>query len=246
MTLDDHGHFEESVAAYLLGALPGDEAAEFEEHMGGCERCRLDYQRLRVGAEALPRSVEPVSAPASLRESLMSTVRAEARERASPTGTPARRKGALARLRERLFQAPPALAWVSAAFVLLIGAAAGWGVSELASGGGNGTRVVAAAVDRSRLPAGSATLRVAHDKRGATLLVHGLPSPGRGRVYEVWVQHGKRFTPAGSLFDVGPDGNGSAAIPGDLSGADAVLVTRERRGGTAQPTEMPVVTARLS
>ncbi|MFL5827861.1 MAG: anti-sigma factor domain-containing protein [Thermoleophilaceae bacterium] len=238
MTMDQHERYEENVAAYLLGALTEEELTEFEAHLAGCELCRLDYQRLRVAAEALPRAVEPLEAPDSLRSSLMATVRAEAR----PGSVSERTPSLLQRFRDRLGDISPALAAVSAAAVLAVGVLAGWGISELANNGGVEKTYAAS----TRVPGGSATLTVPEDRRGASLTVHGMPSPGAGRVYEVWLRRGSTYVPAGSLFDVGGNGTGSAAIPRDLHGVDGVAVTREPRGGTKQPTEKPVMTVDLS
>ncbi|HEX8857223.1 MAG TPA: anti-sigma factor [Thermoleophilaceae bacterium] len=238
MTMEQHERYAENVAAYLLGALTEEEAAEFEAHLAECELCRLDYQRLRVAAEALPRAVEPLEAPDSLRDSLMDTVRAEAR----PGSVAERRPSFLQRLRDRLGEVSPAVAAVSAAAVLAIGVLGGWGVSELANNG-TGEKTYAAS---TTLPRGSATLTVPEDRSGASLTVRGMPPPGAGRVYEVWLRRGSTYAPAGSLFDVGRNGTGSAAIPGNLRGVDGVAVTRERRGGTLKPTEKPVMTVNLS
>jgi hypothetical protein len=46
------------------------------------------------------------------------------------------------------------------------------------------------------------------------------------------------------LFEVNQDGDGVASVS-DLEGADAVYVTREKRGGVDQPTEDPVVSIEL-
>ena len=51
--------------------------------------CRDEVDRLRPAADALPRSVQPLAAPPSLKASLMAVVEAEARERAG-TERPAR------------------------------------------------------------------------------------------------------------------------------------------------------------
>jgi anti-sigma factor RsiW len=42
--MNDHDRFDEDLAAYALGALPPDDAAELERHLEGCEVCR---QQLR-------------------------------------------------------------------------------------------------------------------------------------------------------------------------------------------------------
>ncbi|MEA2470333.1 MAG: hypothetical protein QOE38_1332, partial [Thermoleophilaceae bacterium] len=40
-------------------------------------------------------------------------------------------------------------------------------------------------------------------------------------------------------------GNGAGAIPDDLAGVSAVLVTRERTGGAKVPSEAPIISARI-
>jgi hypothetical protein len=44
---------------------------------------------------------------------------------------------------------------------------------------------------------------------------------------------------------VGQDGGGAVALPDDLSGAEAVLVTREPRGGARAPSERPILSVPL-
>lgn len=228
----DHERYEQDVGAYLLGALPALEAEVFERHLMRCEECRDELERLRPAAEALPRSVEPFEPPPSLKASLMDVVQAEARP--APASRPAApRRSWFAGLRLR-----PALALATVA--LLMGVALGFGLNG--SGEDEG-RTVAATVDRARLAGGSAELRV--EDEVATLRVDGLPMAPRGEVYEVWVERDGEVRPAGALFDVGRDGRGSAAIPGGVGGVDRVMVTRERAGGAAQPTEMPVIVAEV-
>ena len=72
-----------------------------------------------------------------------------------------------------------------------------------------------------------------------------MQQPQEGNVYEVWIQHDNQVTPS-SLFTVDSDGKGAAAIPDDLEGADAVLVTREPEGGAKTPSEPSLVTVELS
>lgn len=235
----DHEQYEENVGAYLLGALTELESEVFERHVASCPVCRQEFEQLRVASEALPRAVEPVEPPASLKRSLMATVNAEARERGQ--AAPARRRFRLLRPFPRL---SPAFA-VGMACVLAVGAAIGFGVSKI--GGGSGDQTVAALVDHARAPMGRASLVVSGDRaKGGLLRVQGMPQPGPNRVYEVWVHRGGSFVPAGALFDVGKDGTGSAAIPSDLKGVDAVAVTREPQGGTSQPSEQPVMSFKLA
>ena len=228
----DHERYAQDVGPYLLGALPALEAEVFERHLMRCDACRDELERLRPAAEALPRSVEQFEPPPSLKASLMEVVEAEGRARADVrVERPARRRSWFAGLRPR-----PALALAAAA--LLLGVVAGIGLS----GGGEGdSREVAAQVDEKRLPTGSAELEI--DGDSGTLRVRDLPMAPPDQVYEVWVERDGEVRPAGTLFDVGRDGRGAAAVPVD--DVDRVMVTRERAGGSAQPTETPVIVAEV-
>ena len=47
MTVEQHELHEQSVGAYLLGALDDGEAANFERHLEQCHLCRDEVERLR-------------------------------------------------------------------------------------------------------------------------------------------------------------------------------------------------------
>jgi hypothetical protein len=192
-----------------------------------CDECQEELLRLNEAVEALPRSVRPLEPPASLKASLMEVVNADA----APTRA---RRFALPRV-PRL---QPAIAWAAAACVLA--GAVGYGASELARDG-ESTRTLQAQIDRARLPDGSARLVVPEDGgAGSVLRVDGLTDPGRGRIYQVWVDRGGEVEPV-SIFDVDASGDGAAAVPESLEDVDAVMVTREPRCGSRAPTEAPVV-----
>ena len=229
--------FTDDVGAYLLGALDASELDAFETHLEGCERCRRDVKRLSVARDALPRSVDQFAPPASIKAALMETVRAEA-ARSSTTVAESRRP----HWRERLL-ARPSFAAAAAAVVLAVGVALGALVGAPGGGddGDEGARTLSAVVDQTRMPAGKASLVLPEDGApGGHLRVEAMQQPQNGKVYEVWVKRGDRVTPS-SLFTVGRDGDGTAAIPDDLRDADAVMVTREPNGGSKKPSEPPVV-----
>jgi anti-sigma factor RsiW len=229
----DHAGYREEIGAYLLGALTDLERQAFERHVAGCAECRDELERLRPAADALPRSVEQVEPPPGLKTSLMEVVESEARER---SGAPAERRRARRRLRL------PSLAGFRPALVaaaLALGLVAGLGLAQL--GGEDDTRTVAATVDQSRLPDASGSVRIQGDgEDGAILTVHGMPPAGGDRVYQAWVQRNGTVVPQ-PTFEVGADGGGAAAVPDDLSGAEAILVTREARGGARAPSERPLI-----
>lgn len=232
---DWHGSDGGDAAAYLLGAMPELEQQAFERHLETCAACREELELLRPAAEALPRSVTPVRPPDSLKRSVMEAVESEA-----PTPAPRRR------LRDRLpslVSRGPAVAWVSASFLLLVGLGFGAVGATLLSG--DDGRTISAKTDSVRVPEASGSLTVSSDaSEGAILRVNGMPSLPRRETYQVWVQR-KGEVVAQSIFNVGPNGDGAAAVPDDLEGADAVLVTREPAGGSRAPSGRPMVSVAL-
>jgi len=243
MSARSHDRFEDDAAVYLLGGLPELEAQAFERHVMGCAICRDELERLRVAADALPRSVPALAAPPGLKGELMSRVEAEAEPEAKPARGRARERSPRAGLRQRLGQLAlrPATAWVSAAFLLAIGIVAGGAIALTVGGEDDRSRTLTARVDKSRLPDGSARLVIPDEQgEGAVLRVHGLPQTGKNQVYQVWLRRGDEVVP-GSLFEVGSDGGGAAAVADDLRDVDEVMVTRQREGGARAPTEQPVI-----
>jgi anti-sigma factor RsiW len=231
----EHDRHGDDVGAYLLGSLTELEQSAFERHLMACAECQQEVARLRPAADAVAHAVEQFEPPPALKRSLMKAVESEGTEPAGASARPSRRR--------RGFAVPslgirwPQLAGAAAALVLL-GTAIGFGVDR-ATRDDSSTRVVAA---DTRLPGASARLHL--NSADATLRVTGMPVLAGGRVYEVWIQHDGVVRPAGALFEVHSDGTGAAAIPHELESGDRVMVTRERAGGVAMPTEMPVIAVR--
>ena len=238
MSTRDHTAYRDEIGAYLLGALTDLERQAFEHHMETCALCRDEVEQLRPAAESLPRSVEQVEPPRSLRTSLMDVVAKEARER---PGAPAPRRS----WRERLLPSGGLFRPALVGAALAIGLLAGIGVSQLGGGADEQVRTLAATVDDQRLPTASGNVKLEGDgENGAILRLQGMPSLGGERVYQAWVQRDGTFVPQ-PTFEVGSDGGGAVALPDDLSGAEAVLVTREPRGGSRAPTEQPLLNVTL-
>jgi anti-sigma-K factor RskA len=220
MSARDHQAYRDDVGAYLLGALSDLERQAFESHLHGCAECREEVDRLRHAVYALPRSVEQFDPPPGLRRSIMAEVH----------GRPERRPGLLSRLLAAPSRMRPAMAWAAAAAVLAIGVLGGLGLSKALTGD-----------DVHTLTAANASLTLTgQGEQGGILRVSRLPRPANGDVYQAWVQRGQRLEPQ-PTFEVGADGRGAVAVPDDLSGADAVLVTREKRGGAAAPSGAPLL-----
>jgi anti-sigma factor RsiW len=236
----------DTVAAYLLGALPQDESAHFETHLDGCPQCREDLATLQPVVDALPAAAPPVQPPLELRARLMDTVRSEAEllQAAGPSADkPAPLPKATPPLRERLFGRRPLLA---GAMALVLALAAGYGLRAAVENGGSApagvTRTVRAQVT---FPNASARVIVRHGV--GTLVVTGLPAPPAGKIYQIWLVRPGVAAPAptNALFGVDHHGAGHTSVPA-ISGVKEVLVTAEPDGGSPAPTENPVIVAPLS
>jgi anti-sigma-K factor RskA len=226
-------------AAWVLHALADDEAQAYARHLATCPICRDEVDDLQWAVDSLPTVVPPADPPPELRDRIMTIVESEA-ELLRATGVAADRPAPEPRRRRwGGFLRPLPLA--TAACVLLL---AGLGIGLLVGGSGEGgVRTVAAQV---QAPGAQGRLLVADGR--AQLLVDGMPSPGAGRVYQVWLLRKGQTKPvsAGALFEVDAAGQGAAAVPGDVSDVSAVMVSSEPAGGSPQPTRQPVLQARLS
>ena len=244
--------WNELLGAYVLGACTPDEQDGMREHMQHCATCTAELLELGAAREALLMSVPRATSPPELKSRVMQQVRADAElfsaAKAREGGPAPRAADPKPERRERRswWRMPVPLAVAGAcAVVLAVGGVLGGTLVGGEDGGSPATRTVSAQVDSAQAPGGSARL-VVSENGGSRLVVDGMPSPGSGRVYEVWLVSGEGPPrPAGALFSVDHAGRGSAAVPGALDGVDQVLVSSEPAGGSQQPTRMPVLAAQV-
>jgi anti-sigma-K factor RskA len=230
---DHERHWSDDVAAYLLGALEPEEAAELEAHIEGCERCRSRLRWLAPAIRSLPESVERVEPPRELRERLMEEVRVDARaaEAAATASDRARPRPPGWARRLRLGWRP--LAGL-AALALVAVAVAGYEIGSEDSGGGPTMTVVAG-------HAPGVTAKMVGEGDGGTLrLAHVRPLP-QGRVLQAWVRRDGEVEAVPALFVPDRTGHASTTIA-DMQGVDTVMVTTEPSGGSRAPTSAPLVT----
>ncbi|MGI8429040.1 MAG: anti-sigma factor domain-containing protein [Solirubrobacteraceae bacterium] len=224
-------------AAYALGSLEPAEASAFGRHLESCVVCRDELAALQRVADALPMAAPQYAVHGGLRRRVLRDVRAEPR---LARGSGQRRRTPLRSHPFSLALPRPALtATALLAVAVTIMFAAGLG---FVSGRSGSSRVLRASVQG--LP-GSAQLRVAHGH--AELIVHHLPPPPAGSIYEVWlVKHSRRAPyPTSALFSPTSTGDGDVDVPGDLRNVGEVMVTQEPAGGSQTTTHAPVITARL-
>jgi anti-sigma-K factor RskA len=226
-------------AAYVLGALEDAELAIFREHMDGCAQCRAEVAELQVVVDELPLSVPATTAPGSLRGRILADVRSEAEllnaaghaaDRPVKTGRPWYRRN------DFMLGAGAAAAAGIAALVAVLIAVGSSGHAKIVVTPGKGIGIARTADVSLKQRDGHAELVVAH-----------MPPPALGRIYEVWLVHGKKAPePTNALFSVTSGGSGEVDVPNSLHGVKEVLVTSEPAGGSQHPTRPPVIAVPLS
>ncbi len=231
-----HCPCSDDTGAWVLRALPEDEARTFASHLDDCDGCRDQVARLQAGADVLPRAVRQVVAPPVVRDRVMTVVTSEASLLAAASdpddGTAPRR----ARWKNWAFGLRPALSAAAACALLALGIGAG-----VLAGEGEGRLETTASVTEV-LPSTEAVLRCKDGE--VTLRVDGLPAPEMGRDYQVWLKPpGEDPRPAGALFVPSSEGRATVEIPADIEGLEAVLVTNEPGGGSPAPTSDPIIAA---
>jgi anti-sigma-K factor RskA len=196
--------------AYALDAVDDLERVAFERHLRECDTCAMEVRELQATVARLAdtAAVEP---PPSLRNSVLEAVSRTPQVRAGRT----HRGPATAGKRWQRFAAASVAAGV-------IAAGAGIGTWTVADRNVDKAREAAAAAqarasDLERVMAapdvrvfkmtgrdgGTVNIAVARSLNSAVAVLNGLPDPGRGRVYQLWM-----------VPEAGPS---SAVSPGPLS-----------------------------
>jgi anti-sigma factor RsiW len=218
-------------AAYALDALDSDEARRYEAHLARCERCRGELAELSESASALAYAADAPAPPADLRSRILEQARSE-----RPNVVP---------LRARWVKPLVAVAAVAACLALGLGI---WAVSlsnkldrreaELQ----REQRVAQILAEPgSRKIAFSRGTLVVGSNGTAALVLNKLAPAGAGRTYEAWVADRGAPQPAG-LFE----GGTAVAVPLErpVKEGATVMVTEEKDGGSATPTQSPFVIVR--
>lgn len=244
MTDFDHDVRREDLAAYMLGALEPEEAAQLKLHAEGCERCRSEMRWLTAAVEVLPEAVERVEPPRQLRERVMSEVRVDAdteRRRSDTERYGAAAPGWVARASawlRGLGSGPMGLRPIAgvAAAVLVVVVVAGFAIGGGIGGGGDGTSSFV-----SEQPSSGVTATVVRKGDAGTLHLTSVEKLPNDRVLEAWVRRGEKIEPVRALFVPDRQGHASTTL-GDMKGVNTVMVTTEPPGGSAAPTSAPIVT----
>jgi hypothetical protein len=215
---------EEELIALALGESDASARASLESHMDACERCRREYVGLIETLGTMAYAAPPQVPSARLRGDILAAASRE--PRVVPAAAPARR---------RRLAWPTRSGWSAWAPRVVIGA------------GALAAIVLAVVVIVSGAPSshavalrGVAGTVVVADHAAALESADFAPLP-TGRVYEMWVIHDGVARPAGLFRSAASP----VAVTGPVTSGDILAVTRERAGGSAQPTSTPIASVRI-
>jgi anti-sigma-K factor RskA len=231
-------------AAFVLGALPEIEAQAFRrEIMRDCELGRYVESLEHVG-DVMLAAAPPVEVPDSLGMAIMAEARRDIEVQDLITSP---RAGSVAAPKKQSFfdrLMKPAVGLAVAA-VLVVGAFGLGGGFTSDNNSGEGTVTASLFQPAAAKDVSGVVKPISGGSDGAVVRLNGLEPNIGSDTYELWVAHGDKFTRS-STFSVDSAGRGTSVVPEDLSGADAVLVTREPAGGSDQPTGDVLAKATIS
>jgi hypothetical protein len=229
------------MGSYVLGATSPAEDLAMREHLGDCAACRLEAAGMMRVTRMLSLDVDPVAPPAGLRQRILDAVTAEIATNGTVLPIPdAVAPGPAGASAPAIAPAPrrPRPFWPAlAAAALVVAAALGAWNYQLrqeqprvytvqAAGGGSGEVVYWPAQHK------------------AFIDIDGMPDPGPGRTYQVWLV--KDGTPT-SVGVARPDSTHHlvVTIEHDLTGYQKLALSDEPEGGSPAPTRTPIMTQGL-
>jgi anti-sigma-K factor RskA len=260
-----HEQFGEDLALYALGSLDRGERQTLDKHLEGCASCRRELELLRGDMSLLALTTAGPKPPARARQRLMSAIANEPRLPVE-AGAPASEH------RQRLWWtafAWPALRWVAAAALLVVGigllrqnsrlqqdlAALRAQFTDQASKLEEANEVVATLLDpeaqkielvaagNKPQPRGKAIYQ--RRNRNLIFLASSLPALPAEKIYELWLFPANGGAPiAAGLFK--PDARGSATVvnpplPKGVEAKNFVVTLEPESGPHESPRGTPVI-----
>ena len=224
MTGSSHDEVRSVIGAYILGAVPPEEAPSIRGHIASCDECAAEVERLSTSVDALAQSVDPVTPPAGFGRRVLERVSDDA-ERPTAVASSSRK---------------PLLAL--AAVLLSIGLLAGVALEARQSAEVNrqaATALLAAAQGMELEGSGGVVAKVVPTVDGAVFVATGLEELTGDRTYQLWFIRDGAPVSAGT-FEVSRD---VAVLRTSRSarGVEGAAVTVEPRGGSEQPTTQPLL-----
>ncbi|WP_405660750.1 anti-sigma factor [Streptomyces sp. NBC_01166] len=232
--------------AYALHALPDEERAAFERHLGACEACAQEVRELSATAARLGLAVS-AAPPPGLRDRVLrdiTTVRQEPPPRGGSAGSGVS-TGRAGR-------------WSTYALAACVAAAAAFGgvavwQNQVARDARQETaraeqhneqvaRVLTAPDARTSAAdlrdGARGTVVVSQSVNRAVFLASDMAPPPGGKVYQLWFDDGGTMRAAGLMNPSATDD--AVLLDGPVDRASGMGITVEPAGGSEQPTSDPV------
>ena len=251
-------------APYVLGALPEDEHARFEDHLEDCDDCAHQVAQLQEATLGLSGDLAETP-PAGLRERVMAEAQRTPQE--APDAEPKEAPDAEVRpLRPRAAGGVKSWAFrataAAAAVLAVVVAGLAYVVADLTERVETNEQLAQQSQQEAEqyaellaAPDAQLTTVEADDGVTARLLYSTTRDPAlittdqldpapADRTYQLWVIDDGDPTPAG-IFDTDPDGRAVVQVTGDLEAGVLIGVTEEPAGGSEQPTTDPILAIQL-
>ena len=245
MSQRDHTMIEELLAVDALDGLTLEDHAilvrERAAH-GDCERCRQLELGFRDTAGRMAFTLEPVAVDPTLADRILDSERVALLPPPIPSAPAA--DEVTERRRTRRGRVLVAVIGVAAVSIMIVSA------FVVATNRG-GTTVATASpaqtvirFDPALAGAGDLAMAFTPGQPGVAIWGSGLPDPGAGMTYEIWMISGDQAVSGGCVTPV--DGSVAVFVDADLGSADTMAVTAEPGACPAAPTGAPVLTASLT
>lgn len=249
----NHEPFTDWAALYAMGALEGEERAQFETHLApGCLACTTLLSELSEVVVALAWAAPAVSPRTELREQLLARVRTE---QAPPVPTPPFR-----RMRPPIRRWWHRTLWVGRVAAAGLVGVLGWALydaqvqlgkqrvvnqqltEELAQArvlttlvAHTDTYVAALASPQPTTPPAAGWIVWSPSKHRGFMVVHFLPALPVGKTYQLWAIAGQQARSA-TVFQVDTVGHSALMVPVAVAHPDRFEITVEPAGGVAVPS----------
>ncbi len=245
--------------AYALDALDEHETAQFEAHLATCPECTQIVSEMRSVVAALPLTVPLVEPPADLKQRMFDRIHALESPQSSPRavepavvaspGPRQSRRSFFSIFTGGGFAVGAALA--SLVLLLVTGGMVLQQRGQIADLQGQlaqreAVQALVNAPDGQVVQMQQRGMEVKlfadPDSERAYIVIDGLPDPGQGRDYQIWLSpDGKNLQPVS--VGVFPDNSGRWLLEADkpLSSYRWIGLTEEPEGGSPKPTSKPLM-----
>ena len=239
----DHALIEELMAAEALGGLEDDDRAllvtERASH-GDCRECR----EIEAGfAEAAGRLAFALP-PEPVDETMADRILATSRQAPPDSGSAPTAAAPPHDLAERRARQPRSWRTMLAAAAVLAAAIVAVGTLRPSTTSVNRASTSQHIVAFSGQPEGSLAMAFTPGQPGAVFWGGGLPDPGPGRVYEIWMIEGDTAVSGGCVAP--SDGVVALSVDAEIGTTETVAVTEEASDCPQAPTTDPIMLADLT